>query len=73
MSNHQITYEKCIELCVELATRSRLLTKISQCDDLAQRQVVSLFTARINQVAKYREKFGLGLLDDKSDLTVLFI
>ena len=73
MSNHLITNQKCKELYIELAKRTLLFSKVRQCDDLSQRRVMGVLTANINRVAKYREKFGLAMLNDNSELTVLLI
>jgi hypothetical protein len=35
--------------------------------------VLGMMTKNINQVAKYRQKFGLAMLDDASNLGVLLI
>ena len=73
MGNHLISLGKCKELYTEVAQRARLVTKLGQCDDLAQRQVIGALTANINQTARYRKKFGLEMLCDTSDLGVLLI
>ena len=73
MSNHLITYTKCKKLYIKLAKRTLLSSKVAQCDDLAHRRVLGVLTANINRVAKYREKFGLAMLNNNSELTVLLI